>query len=66
MTFRDAKAIAEAVQRPTMKFVAIKTADHPIVHRLIIAGIDKAWTSDGQRPKICVSTTLSGHLRRDR
>jgi hypothetical protein len=51
MTFRDAKAIAEAVQRPTMKFVAIKTADHPIVHRLIIAGIDKAWTSDGQRPK---------------
>ena len=49
--FRDAEAIAEAVQRPTMKFVAIKTADHPIVHRLIIAGIDKAWTSDGQRPK---------------
>jgi transposase len=25
--FRDAKAIAEAVQRPTMKFVATKTAD---------------------------------------
>src|SRR4249919_207671 len=25
--FRDAEAIAEAVQRPTMKFVAIKTAD---------------------------------------
>ena len=48
--YRDAEAIAEAVQRPTMKFVAIKTADHPIVHRLI-AGIDKAWTSDGQRPK---------------
>src|ERR1700731_4618728 len=25
--FKDAEAIAEAVQRPTMKFVAIKTAD---------------------------------------
>ena len=25
--FRDAEAIAEAVQRPTMKFVATKTAD---------------------------------------
>ena len=26
--FRDAEAIAEAVQRPTMKFVATKTAAH--------------------------------------
>src|SRR5262249_11360357 len=26
--FRDAEAIAEAVQRPTMKFVTTKTADH--------------------------------------
>ena len=26
--FRDAEAIAEAVQRPTMKFVATKTAKH--------------------------------------
>jgi transposase len=26
--FRDAEAIAEAVQRPTMNFVATKTADH--------------------------------------
>jgi transposase len=25
--FRDAEAIAEAAQRPTMKFVAMKTAD---------------------------------------
>ena len=25
--FRDVKAIAEAVQRPAMKFVAMKTAD---------------------------------------
>lgn len=27
--FRDAEAIAEAVQRPTMKFVVVKTADAP-------------------------------------
>ena len=27
--FRDAEAIAEAVQRPTMKFVATKTAEQP-------------------------------------
>ena len=26
--FNDAEAIAEAVQRPTMKFVAAKTAEH--------------------------------------
>jgi transposase len=26
--YRDAEAIAEAVQRPTMKFVTTKTADH--------------------------------------
>ena len=27
--FRDAEAIAEAVQRPTMKFVATKAAEQP-------------------------------------
>ena len=35
--FRDAEAIAEAVQRPTMKFVATKTAeqlDLQALHRL--------------------------------
>ena len=32
--FRDAEAIAEAVQRPTMKFVAIKTADQLDVQAL--------------------------------
>jgi transposase len=31
--FRDAEAIAEAVQRPTMKFVATKTADHSTYRR---------------------------------
>src|SRR5438552_8683591 len=29
--FRDAEAIAEAVQRPKMKFVATKTADQPVL-----------------------------------
>jgi len=40
--FRDAEAIAEAVQRPTMKFVTTKTADqldlqalHPVRERLV-------------------------------
>jgi transposase len=40
--FRDAEAIAEAVQRPTMKFVATKTADqldlqalHRVLERLV-------------------------------
>src|SRR4051812_8261508 len=35
--FRDAEAIAEAVQRPTMKFVAVKNADQlylQTVHRV--------------------------------
>src|SRR5258708_26115162 len=32
--FREAEAIAEAVQRPTMKFVATKTADPPDLHAL--------------------------------
>ena len=42
--FRDAEAIAEAVQRPTMKFVATKTADqldlqalHRVRERLVSA-----------------------------
>jgi transposase len=41
--FRDAEAIAEAVQRPTMKFVATKTADqldlqalHRVRERLVV------------------------------
>ena len=33
--FRDAEAIAEAVQRPTMKFVATKTADQLDCRRCI-------------------------------
>jgi transposase len=32
--FRDAEAIAEAVQRPTMKFVATKTVDLQTLHRV--------------------------------
>ena len=36
--FRDAEAIAEAVQRPTMKFVATKTAEHSGLLPYIMAG----------------------------
>ena len=39
--FRDAEAIAEAVQRPTMKFVATKTADQldlQALHRVRASG----------------------------
>ena len=39
--FRDAEAIAEAVQRPTMKFVATKTADQldlQALHRVRVGG----------------------------
>jgi hypothetical protein len=43
---RDAEAIAEAVQRPTMKFVARKTADqldlqalHRVRERLVVSAL---------------------------
>ncbi len=32
--FRDGEAIAEAVQRPTMKFIATKTAEQQALHRV--------------------------------
>src|SRR3979490_1332 len=38
--FRDAEAIAEAVQRPTMKFVATKTAD-----QLDLQALHRVWCS---------------------
>ncbi len=51
--FRDAEAIAEAVQRPTMKFVATKTADqldlqalHRVRERLVNAGSPLPATMD--------------------
>ena len=36
--FRDAEAIAEAVQRPTMKFVATKTADQLDLQAFTVCG----------------------------
>jgi transposase len=41
--FRDAEAIAEAVQRPTMKFVAIKTADQLDLQACI--GYGSGWSA---------------------
>jgi transposase len=45
--FRDAEAIAEAVQRPTMKFVATKTADTRLnaTPNMSVEGYGKAATS---------------------
>jgi hypothetical protein len=40
--FRDAEAIAEAVQRPTMKFVATKTADQLDLQRC--TGCANGWS----------------------
>ena len=41
--FRDAEAIAEAVQRPTMKFVATKTADQLDLQACI--GYGSGWSA---------------------
>ncbi|MEH2562216.1 hypothetical protein V1289_001843 [Bradyrhizobium sp. AZCC 2289] len=67
--FRDAEAIAEAVQRPTMKFVATKTADQldlQALHRarerlvsqrtgIIIRSAPSCWSGVLQSDKVCVS-----------
>ena len=54
--FRDAEAIAEAVQRPTMKFVATKTADqldlqalHRVRERLVSQRTDAGLHADQAR-----------------
>src|ERR1044071_5689132 len=48
--FRDAEAIAEAVQRPTMKFVATKTADQLDLQALHASAID--WSVSVPAPSI--------------
>ena len=49
--FRDAEAIAEAVQRPTMKFVATKTADQlDLIHEPLPARDDPSYAS-GRSPE---------------
>ena len=45
--FRDAEAIAEAVQRPTMKFVATKTADQLDLQALRVLFVQAAGSYDG-------------------
>jgi transposase len=42
--FRDAEAIAEAVQRPTMKFVTTKTADQ--LHLQALHRVRSAWSAN--------------------
>ncbi len=51
---RDAEAICEAVTRPTMRFVPIKTAEQQALlalHRTR-EGFVKAWTAQANRPSI--------------
>src|SRR6202451_2082501 len=59
--FRDAEAIAEAVQRPTMKFVVTKTADQldlQALHRVRAAGEPTDWH---HQPDTCLpARTRSG------
>ena len=71
--FRDAEAIAEAVQRPTMKFVATKTAEqldlqalHRVRERLVVGGTSHVAVSGAEaealvtspRPNVCGQTVL--------
>jgi Transposase len=67
--FRDTEAIAEAVQRPTMKFVATKTADqldlqalHRVRERLVrqrtassIRFVPSCWSAGLRCARVCVS-----------
>src|SRR5262249_19863722 len=68
--FRDAEAIAEAVQRPTMRFVATKTADqldlqalHRVRARLVSQRtgiinqiVPSCWSAASQSAKDCASS----------
>ncbi len=56
--FRDAEAIAEAVQRPTMKFVATKTADQldlQALHRVRERLVASALASSIRSARFCWS-----------
>jgi hypothetical protein len=60
--FRDAEAIAEAVQRPTMKFVATKTADSLTFRRCTASASD--WSVSVPASSIrSVRSRWSGHRR---
>jgi hypothetical protein len=59
--FRDAEAIAEAVQRPTMKFVATKTADQldlQALHRVRERLVSQRTASSIRSPPSCWSAAL--------
>jgi hypothetical protein len=61
--FRDAEAIAEAVQRPTMKFVATKTVDQldlQALHR--VRELGSPWIGAGRPWKAWIQVqSPSGH-----
>ena len=54
--FRDAEAIAEAVQRPTMKFVATKSADQLVTCRRCTACVS-GWSASA--PALSIRSALS-------
>ena len=63
--FRDAEAIAEAVQRPTMKFVATKTADQLDLEPC--TGCGSGWSASAPALSIkSVPSYWSAALRYDR
>src|SRR5437763_2358409 len=65
--FRDAEAIAEAVQRPTMKLVATKTATARVSDWSVsapassIRSVPSCWSAASPRGKACASYALSYH-----
>src|SRR4051794_27041297 len=67
--FRDAEAIAEAVQRPTMKFVATKTADQLDLQARNCRATGAALLArrvtahPGDTPECSVATHGAGHRR---
>ena len=64
--FRDAEAIAEAVQRPTMKFVATKTADQldlQALHRVRERFGQSAYRHHQSDPRLPAGTRDRGAAR---
>jgi len=64
--FRDAEAIAEAVQRPTMKFVATKTADQldlQALHRVRERVVGQRTSNHQSDPRLFAGTRHRGAAR---
>jgi hypothetical protein len=65
--FRDAEAIAEAVQRPTMRFVATKTADQldlQALHRVLHCTARPDHTCGSRAERLAVSNSRLHYIQR--